>query len=241
MSRHGIIAVALAALTSIPCLAQNSYVLVAKGSEGLIRAYDAKVRDVTSTIPAKPGTSTACGAIGSGSLTAFYCPESRSIYITEKTLQSVGSSFGPEGIALIVAHEYAHARQHAIQGFTRNVVWSSVIDEVQADCVAGVYMKRATPIELSDSMIKNTTKLLENIGDYLPLEQDWHGTPEMRKQAFLHGYQEGQLSSCIASDDVNLNVNKIIKNSSEAIQNQLSQPESDLNRLLRWGSNVIKN
>ena len=241
MSRYGIIAVALAAITSTPCLAQNSYVLVAKGSEGLIRAYDSKVRDVTSTIPAKPGTSTACGAIGTGNLAAFYCPESRSIYITEKTLQSVGSSFGPEGIALIVAHEYAHARQHAIQGFTRNVVWSSVIDEVQADCVAGVYMKRATPIELSDSMIKNTTRLLENIGDYLPLEKDWHGTPEMRKQSFLHGYQEGKLSSCIASDDVNLNVNTIIKNSSEAIQNQLSQPESDLNRLLRWGSNVIKN
>lgn len=226
-------------LASLPASAQSPYIIVAKGTEGLIRAYDRRVRDVTSVIPSSPGSSTACGKVGDGNLTAFYCPESRSIHISDKTLQAVGSTYGPEGVAVMVAHEYAHARQHAVQGFTRNVIWSSVIDEVQADCVAGVYMKTATPMPISDKMVETAASFLENIGDYLPLEKDWHGTPQMRKTAFLHGYREGALSSCVASDDTN--INKVIQKSSDALQNQFDNPQSELNRLLRWGNNVLNN
>lgn len=239
MRPHSVALACAVALASLPASAQSPYVIVAKGTEGLIRAHDRKVRDVVSVIPASPGSSTACGAVGDGSLTAFYCPGSRSIYITDKTLQSVGNSYGPEGVAVVVAHEYAHARQHAIQGFTRNIIWSSVIDEVQADCVAGVYMKVATPIPISDAMAQNAASFLERIGDYLPLEKDWHGTPQMRKTAFLHGYREGDLSSCLASDDTN--INKIMENSSGVLQNQFNNPQSELNRFLRWGNNVLQN
>jgi hypothetical protein len=220
-------------------VAQNEYILVAKGSEGLIRAYDTKVRDVKASIPATPGRGTACGQIGQGELTAFYCPQSRSIYITEKTLRAVGDRFGPEGIATLVAHEYAHARLHAVQGFTRTVIWSSVIDELQADCVAGVYMKSATPIELTAEMVQNSANFVESIGDYLILEQDWHGTPQMRRAAFLHGYKRGELSSCAASNKPT--VNQIIEQSTDTIQKQVNNPESELNRLLQWGNDLLKN
>jgi len=226
-------------LISGPSPAQSPYVLVAKGSEELIRAYDEKVRDVKASIPAAPGQKTACGPVGKGELTAFYCTDSRSIHITERTLRAVGDRFGAEGIATLVAHEYAHARLHAVQGFTRNIIWSSVIDEVQADCVAGVYMKAASPIELSSQMLQNSAEFVESIGDYLVLERDWHGTPQMRRTAFLHGYKDGQLSSCAASESPA--VKKIIERSSDAIQNQIGNPDSELNRLIKWGSNLLKN
>lgn len=226
-------------LASSMAYAQSPYTIVAKGTEELIRAYDYRVRDVSSVIPASPGLTTACGKVGDGSLTAFYCPASRSIFITDKTLQALGNNYGPEGIAVVVAHEYAHARLHAVQGFTKNIIWSSVIDEVQADCVAGVYMKNATPMPISSQMVQNAASLLENIGDYLPLEKDWHGTPQMRKTAFLHGYGEGTLSACVASDDTNFN--KIIEKSSDVLQDQIDNPQSELNRILKWGSGFIKN
>lgn len=222
---------------SFSALAQSPYAIVARGTEGLIRAYDVKVRDVSSNVPAAPGSATACGVVGDDELTAFYCPQSRSIYITDKTLQSVGSTYGPEGVAVIVAHEYAHARQHAVQGFTSDLIWSSVIDEVQADCVAGVYMKAATPMPISSAMLKNSAKLLESIGDYMPLERNWHGTPQMRRTAFLHGYRDGSLSSCMASNDANLDT--IIEKSSDAFKDQLNNPKSELNRLIRWGNSII--
>jgi hypothetical protein len=220
-------------------VAQNEYVLVAKGSEGLIRAYDTKVRDVKASIPATPGGDTACGQVGQGELTAFYCSLSRSIYITEKTLRAVGDRFGPEGIATLVAHEYAHARLHAVQGLTRNVIWSSVIDELQADCVSGVYMKSATPIELTNQMVQNSADFVESVGDYLILEKDWHGTPEMRRAAFLQGYNGGELSSCVATEKPA--VNQIIERSTDTIQKQVKDPESELNRLLQWGNNLLSN
>jgi predicted metalloprotease len=139
----------------------------------------------------------------------------------------------------LVAHEYAHARLHAVQGFTRNIIWSSVVDEVQADCVAGVYMKAASPIELSSQMLQNSADFVESIGDYMVLEKDWHGTPQMRRTAFLHGYKEGRLSLCAASDRPA--VNKVIERSSDAIQNQIGNPDSELNRLIKWGNNLLKN
>lgn len=232
-------AVAVSLIAVAPALAQNTGALVARGAEGLIRAYDPKVRDVQATIPAAPGTQTACGKVGSGNLTAFYCSDSRSIYINQITLDEVGNRFGPEGIATLVAHEYAHARLHAIQGFTRDFVWSSVIDEVQADCVAGVYLRNATPIPLSTSMVNNSADFVESIGDYLILEKDWHGTPQMRRTAFLHGYNQGKLSACVAAEESS--VNRLIDKSSDVIKDQMGNPDSELNRLIRWGNNVIQN
>jgi hypothetical protein len=114
-----------------------------------------------------------------------------------------------------------------------------VVDEIQADCVAGVYLRRATPIQLTPSMVNNSASFVESIGDYLVLEKDWHGTPQMRRTAFLHGYNQGQLSSCVASEDSG--INKMIDRSSDVIRKQVDSPESELNRLIRWGNNILQN
>jgi len=118
MKRFAFFTLFASILTAGPALSQNTSALVARGAEGLIRAYDPKVRVVRATIPAAPGTETAWGKVGSGNLTAFYCSDSRSIYINQQTLDTVGGRFGPEGIATLVAHELTNCKQTALQVFT---------------------------------------------------------------------------------------------------------------------------
>lgn len=218
--------------------AETAYTLVAKASESLIKNYDPRVRSISTLIPAQPRTSTACGPVGTDSLTAFYCPESKMIYVTQKTLDSVGRTYGSEGVATLVAHEFAHARLHAIQGFTRDIVWTSVIDELQADCVAGVYMREAAPISLSSQMVSKAANFVENMGDYLVLERDWHGSPQMRRSSFLHGYNTGRLSACVATEESG--VKRILDNPTEILQKQIDNPNSDLNKIIRWGADMLQ-
>ncbi len=175
---------------------------VARASEGLIKVYDPTVRDVSLIVPAPKGTPTPCrkdNQSNNGDWEAFYCRLDRTILISQQALSQIEKRYGLEAIATLVAHEFAHGRQHAVTGFSSDVVWSTVFDELQADCIAGVYMRRATPIALSEKQITRSKAFLENIGDYSILERDWHGTPEMRGAVFQFGYDKGSLSSCWAS------------------------------------------
>lgn len=179
-------------------------VAVARGSEALIKIYDPLVRSVTLVAPAAAGTTSACGTTLSNQVgEAFYCTKDKSIYISEKTLNVVSERFGIVASAAIVAHEFAHARQHALTGFLSNLVWSQVFDELQADCVAGVYMRDATPIKLTDAMVEQTKAFMAKVGDYEFFNKDWHGTPQMRVIAYSLGYNGGSLTSCAASTNLN--------------------------------------
>lgn len=230
---------AMATLT-MPSLAQQQhYKIAAKGTEQLIKLYDPLVRTVASDIPATRGSRSECGTVGEGDTVAFYCPEEQKIFVSNQTIESIGNIYGPEGVATLVAHEYAHARQHAVQGFTREIIWTSVVDELQADCVAGVYLRRATPIKLTSAMVTRASNFLANIGTYLPIEKDWHGTPEMRKYIFLYGYREGELAQCLASTDMNFNT--ILNDPGGSLKKQIEEPDSHLNRLLQLGDDILNN
>lgn len=238
--RNFVLPIFAIATLAMPSLAeQQHYMIAARGTEQLIKLYDPLVRTVASEIPAARGARTECGTVGEENTEAFYCPEERKIFISNQTIESVGNNFGPEGVATLVAHEYAHARQHAAQGFTREIIWTSVVDELQADCVAGVYLRRASPINLTSAMVTRATNFLENIGTYLPLEKDWHGTPEMRKYIFLYGYREGEFAKCLASTDMNLNT--ILTGPSGKLKRQIEEPDSHLNRLLQLGNDILNN
>lgn len=179
-------------------------IAVARGSEALIKIYDPLVRSVKLVAPAAAGTSSACGTTLKNQLgEAFYCTKDRTIYISEKTLAVISEKFGIAAAAAVVAHEYGHARQHALTGFLSDLVWSQAFDELQADCIAGVYMREATPIKLSDGMIEQTKAFMAKIGDYEFFSKDWHGTPQMRVLAYSQGYNGGSLTSCAASANVN--------------------------------------
>lgn len=185
-------------------LQQLTPIAVARGSEALIKIYDPLVQSVNLVAPAPAGTRSACGTTLSDQPgEAFYCTKDKTIYISNKTLKVVADRFGIAAAAAIVAHEFAHARQHALTGFLSTVVWSEVFDELQADCVAGVYMREATPIKMSDAQINQVKAFMAKVGDYEFFNKDWHGTPQMRVMAYSLGYQGGSLSSCAASQTFN--------------------------------------
>lgn len=202
-------------------------VAVARGSESLIKIYDPMVRSVKLVAPAGAGTTSACGTTLSNQVgEAFYCTKDKTIYISEKTLSVISERFGMPATAAIVAHEFAHARQHALTGFLSNLVWSEVFDELQADCVAGVYMRDATPIKLTESMVEQTKTFMSKVGNYEFFNKDWHGTPQMRVIAYSLGYKGGSLSSCAASKNLNW-------------KQLLNGDPSGLNELIEQGSKIF--
>ena len=208
---------------------------VARASEGLIKIYDPKVRDVTLVVPAPAGTPTACeedNKSTNGDWEAFYCRLDRKILISQKNLNLIEKRYGLAAIATLVAHEFAHGRQHAIAGFMGDTVWSVVFDELQADCIAGVYMRRATPISLSPQQIEQSRDFLESIGDYSVQERSWHGTPGMRGSVFQFGYYKGDLNACWATsqrnwrktlEDVTDQVDRAIENAPATIDNLIDR------------------
>lgn len=237
------IVVACGAIES-PSLAQTtSAVGVAKASEILIKNYDPLVRSVQVVVPAPSGTKSACAKENTsqnGDWEAYYCRLDRKVLISQRNLDLIERRFGYEAIATLVAHEMAHARQHALTGFLSDVAWTAAFDELQADCIAGVYMRRATPVELSPSMIERSKQFLQSIGDYSFQERDWHGTPQMRGKAFDHGYTKGKLDACLASGEVNWKrvlevtpstVDGVIERAPEILDNLLDKGLKFLNRL----------
>ncbi len=224
---------------------------VARASEGLIKVYDPSVRDVNLIVPAPKGTPTPCrkdNQSNNGDWEAFYCRLDRTILISQQALSQIERRYGLEAIATLVAHEFAHGRQHAVTGFSSDVVWSTVFDELQADCIAGVYMRRATPITLSEKQITRSKAFLENIGDYSILERDWHGTPEMRGAVFQFGYDKGSLSSCWASGEKNWRnvlvnsavlIDKAIDKGADTLDKVLEKTPGAIDKLLERGSEFL--
>ena len=213
---------------------------VARASEGLIKVYDPTVRDVSLIVPAPKGTPTPCrkdNQSNNGDWEAFYCRLDRTILISQQALSQIEKRYGLEAIATLVAHEFAHGRQHAVTGFSSDLVWSTVFDELQADCIAGVYMRRATPIALSEKQITRSKAFLENIGDYSILERDWHGTPEMRGAVFQFGYDKGSLSSCWASGEKNWR--NVLVNSAVLIDKTLDKGADTLDKVIEKTPGVL--
>lgn len=233
----------LAVLASLapPALAGDAaytYTGTGAATERELKAFDPVIRPVSSLLGAEPGTTTDCGAVEAGETVAFYCPAQRTILISQQTMDAVGRKFGHGAIALMVAHEFAHARQHAVQGFAREFIWTSVVDELQADCVAGAYLHQVEDFRADRTAINEAMRFLEAIGDYIPLEKDWHGTPGMRRNAFAYGYQYGDLGKCLAATDWNLRT--ILNAPSGMLERQLRQPGSSLNQWLQWGNDVMR-
>lgn len=101
-----------------------------------------------------------------------------------------------------VAHETAHAAQWRFiwdgEGpATTNA--TSVLEETQADCMAGVTLAKAAQdgylnIEPGD-MEGEITDVMTVIGDY---END-HGTPQERYAAYDRGYQSADIEACLGN------------------------------------------
>lgn len=226
-------ALALSAL-AVPGYSR-SYNEIAEETSNRIKVFDNEVSQVKTVFGQGAGVRTNCGMTSNSISEAFYCgnKESAVIVFSKAALLYIGNRFGKETVQAVVAHEYGHARQHAVQGFTSNWVWSNSVDEIQADCVAGVYMANAMP-QMTEKKLDEVSDFFKVIGDYVFYEKDWHGTPEMRSASFRVGYRSRSLKGCLAANEANLShindlADEVIEKAPEKIDN-----------IIKWGQDILK-
>ena len=163
--------------------------------------------------------SSACG-FASAATGPFYCPGDQKLYIDLTFFDELDRRFGAPGDfaqAYVIAHEVGHhvqnllgvlpdvdqARRRASQTEANRL---SVLLELQADCLAGVWAHDADAkgiIEVGD--IDEALAAATAIGDdtlqrrsqgYVVPDSFTHGTSAQRSEWFKRGYQDGRVDAC---------------------------------------------
>lgn len=122
----------------------------------------------------------ACGAVRG----SHYCGRNHTVYIAQQDIR-MAYQHGDAALAYIIAHEYAHAMQVA-HGFMPRSVPAA---ELQADCLAGVYLNAIPNLTLDQRDIQEITTFAYRIGDYAQWSRQHHGTPAQRVKAVASGLQ----------------------------------------------------
>ncbi len=164
-------------------------------------------------------TQGACG-FASSATGPFYCPRDQMIYIDLSffdTMQTqFGAEVGPFTEAYVIAHEYGHHVQNLFgilntSGMIRDTGPDSeiVFTELQADCLAGVWLHNATNTgyieNLSRDEILQALNAAIAVGDdriqkqtqgYVMPDAWTHGSSEQRLAALQDGLQSGDAETC---------------------------------------------
>ena len=161
---------------------------------------------------------TGCGQASSAS-GPFYCPADRYVYIDlgffDELESRFGASGGPLAQAYVLAHEYGHHIQNLLgvlrrpDAQTLGEQGGAVRVELQADCLAGVWVANAlrTGIveELTREDIQDGLSAAAAVGDDRIQErmqgrvtpESWsHGSAEQRQHWFVRGIEGGTANSC---------------------------------------------
>ena len=161
-------------------------------------------------------TSSGCGR-ASAATGPFYCPADQKVYLDLGFFDELKTRFGAPGdfaMAYVIAHEFGHHIQtltgvsDAVQqevakdGSRRNEL--SVKQELQADCLAGVWAHSAMA-ELEPGDIEEALTAAAAVGDDRIQEatsgridpESWtHGSSEQRQAWFSAGYKSGNVADC---------------------------------------------
>ncbi|MER3438570.1 MAG: hypothetical protein C4346_13830, partial [Chloroflexota bacterium] len=147
---------------------------------------------------------TACGSASESDHLAFYCSLDETIYVSAAWRSAIKEHLGDLPWVVVIAHEWGHHVEEQLG------IWASAVPpltggvysiqlELEADCLAGVYVHYAEAqdwIEATDVLA--AVELMMRLGD--PAGTPWfdpdaHGTAEQRVTAFVSGYRFG-LPSC---------------------------------------------
>jgi predicted metalloprotease len=141
--------------------------------------------------------------------TAEYCQDDATIYFSQQAAVDIwqGKFVGNEdqingrtgdfSVAMVIAHEYAHAVQDTLRIYDANPDLPQKAFELQADCLAGVwahsvYQRGMLPADSIEQAVTSVAK----VGDYQFDDPGHHGTPAERSAAFILGYNAGHGSQC---------------------------------------------
>ena len=165
-------------------------------------------------------TPTACGT-GQTAMGPFYCPGDKKVYIDLAFYHELESRFHAPGQfaqAYVIAHEVGHHIQnllgiankvHSAQQRTGKVEANalSVRMELQADCLAGVWGKRANDMRniLDPGDLEAALNAATAIGDdrlqqqaqgRIVPESFTHGSSAQRVRWFRRGFETGDMNQC---------------------------------------------
>jgi predicted metalloprotease len=164
-------------------------------------------------------TNAACG-YASGAMGPFYCPSDQSVYLDLSFFDTLrtkyGAAGGPFAEAYVLAHEYGHHIQNLLGALPTSGGSSStgpqsesVMTELRADCLAGVWIHNAVATgylaQVSDQDIADSLKAAESVGDdriqsetqgYVSPETWTHGSSEQRQAALKDGVEAGTIETC---------------------------------------------
>lgn len=164
-------------------------------------------------------TDTACG-YGESAMGPFYCPADHKVYIDLSFYRDMESRLGGGGdfaLGYVLAHEVGHHVQNqlGISAQVRKMQSSaskaeanhiSVMNELQADCFAGVWGKKVAQAGMLESgdleEALNTASAIgddrlqrQSMGRVVP-DSFTHGTSEQRFKWFKRGFESGDPNQC---------------------------------------------
>lgn len=153
-----------------------------------------RVVDPGSKVRSKCGRELADPVEARGAFPAFYCRSDRTVYLSSGWMyRAIYPKFHKGGVAAVIAHEFGHHVQRSI-GIADP---STARQELQADCLAGIWVRRAQRSgTLDTSDVGDATRALRALGDTSAKAKVHHGTPKQRARAFTRGYRSGDAYVC---------------------------------------------